>query len=130
MKRLSLYIARVSTDMIIVAENNMEAESAAKIYATDEIKDYCHVGLSRISQENEIPPEWKELYPYIANKCIDSQQQCLELFRIIKENEASNNIGAKKKKSKKSTDKVKEQLKPLEEDIKSPSQSGLPKLRF
>lgn len=80
---MHLYEANVCTNMMIVARNKDEAVKAAKIYAVDEISSYSKVELSEIKSSNNLPEEWKDLYPYIAEKCIQKQMTCSELINLI-----------------------------------------------
>lgn len=82
---LHLYEATVCTNMMIVAKSRESAIKTAKIYASDEIEAYSKVSLADINHESLLSDEWKKLYPYIANKCIDKQQQCGDLIRVIQE---------------------------------------------
>ena len=121
-KKLNLYLAKVSTDMIIVAKNAEEASKTASMYAADEIKDYCDVDLSHITEENDIPRNWKTLYPYISNKCIGVQQKCLDLFR--------SKLIQKRQDEKQQDNDLEEEKQEEVKEIKSPKKSDLPPLRF
>lgn len=129
---LHLYEVTVSTNMLVVSNSRDEAISTAKIYAVDEISEFCDVKLKEIHDEKSMSDEWKHLYPYIANKCIDQQKKCCDLIKDIQK--------IKSDISRENTENTENTLQPpsrlmREIDngslrINSPAKKDLPTLRF
>ena len=82
---LHLYDATISTNMMLIARSKADAIKTAKMYAQDEIREYAKVGLVEINSRSLMSEEWKVLYPYIANKCIERQMTCEDLVRFIEQ---------------------------------------------
>jgi len=86
---LYLFEATVSTNLMVVANSKAAAIKTAKMYAADEIGEYSKVQLVDINNERLLADEWKSLYPYIAAKCLDKQMTCLDLIRVISQQNTS-----------------------------------------
>jgi hypothetical protein len=76
-----LYKVKVSTDLMVMAQNKREAEEVAKKNAVNEIQVYGDATVSVVKHLSDIPQNWKSVIPYTPEMVAQETRSCMNIFR-------------------------------------------------
>jgi hypothetical protein len=76
----SLYRVKISTDIMVFANNDLDAINIAKLHAANEITNSCHTNPEYIRDHSDIPDDWVNLIPYSND---GTSKTCSELLKDV-----------------------------------------------